>query len=118
MRWQAATGGGRISPDSSLTNGYGVARARWVLGPSPGAQTAIAWVSFGTTNVATFHATATLPPPHQATFTDDFTTDRAAGWRVIVQTAPPYVEPSVEWKPSGGNPAIGTWCTDGPSGSR
>ncbi len=57
----ATTGGGTLSPTSSVTDATGRATSTWTLGPAGGAQTATASVSGATGSPVTFTATATVP---------------------------------------------------------
>ncbi len=59
VAWAVATGGGSITPPSSLTGAQGTATAQWTLGAAAGAQTVTA--SVGGAVTATFSATATVP---------------------------------------------------------
>jgi Bacterial cadherin-like domain/Bacterial Ig-like domain (group 1) len=57
VSWVIGTGGGSANPETSQTDGQGLARTRWTLGGSPGSNTLNAVVSgIGT---VTFSATAT-----------------------------------------------------------
>jgi hypothetical protein len=58
IRW-SAEGGGRVTPNTSITNDSGVARATWTLGPSDGPQSAHA-ASDRYHKRVTFHAVAQL----------------------------------------------------------
>lgn len=57
MTWTVAAGGGFISPFSAATDSLGLARAFWVLGPTPGTNTATAGAT-GVLGTVTFTATA------------------------------------------------------------
>lgn len=60
ITWAITSGGGAISPSSTLTDDLGNATAFWELGPSAGTNTATASASNGA--VLSFSATATSPP--------------------------------------------------------
>ena len=57
VAWVIGDGGGAVSPETSLTNGEGIATTEWTLGPNPGSNTLNA-VASGVGIVA-FTATAT-----------------------------------------------------------
>jgi adhesin/invasin len=69
VSWTAANGGqvncgaGNVPSCSSLTNVNGVASASWVLGTTPGAQTATGAVGGLIGSPVTFNATANVGPP-------------------------------------------------------
>jgi hypothetical protein len=60
IRWSVTTGGGSITPDSTLTDATGQASATWTLGAAAGGQLVRA-VKEGTAETALFHATARKP---------------------------------------------------------
>lgn len=57
-----STTSGTVTPGSALTDGNGVARARWTLGPLTGPQTATVTVARTRGGPLVFHASATLLP--------------------------------------------------------
>lgn len=63
VTWSVTSGGGSISPGTSLTNADGVAQAQWTLGNQPGEQTVAAQVAGLPPVVFTVQATAPPPPP-------------------------------------------------------
>ena len=63
VNWSVLTGGGVISPASSITNGSGVASAELTLGPLEGQQQAQALVSGLTGSPVVFSATAAADVP-------------------------------------------------------
>ncbi|MBI4540112.1 MAG: Ig-like domain-containing protein [Gemmatimonadetes bacterium] len=60
LQWAVASGGGSLSPATSTSSSAGLARSRWMLGPSAGTQTATASASGLSGSPLTFTATATL----------------------------------------------------------
>ncbi|HEV2146740.1 MAG TPA: Ig-like domain-containing protein, partial [Longimicrobiaceae bacterium] len=61
VSWSVGSGGGSLSPASSVTDASGQASATWTLGAAAGANTATA--SVGGLAAVTFGATATSGPP-------------------------------------------------------
>jgi len=59
VSWAIASGGGSITPASSVTNAQGRTRAQWTLGSTAGTETATA--SVGGALTVTFTATAVVP---------------------------------------------------------
>lgn len=59
----STTGGGTLSPTSSLTDAAGLAATRWTLGTGAGVQPARATLSGATGSPLNFSATATAGPP-------------------------------------------------------
>lgn len=60
VRWAVTTGGGSVSPESSVTTTVGQAQTNWTLGPTAGPQTAQATaVNVSKGSPAVFTATAT-----------------------------------------------------------
>jgi PKD repeat protein len=57
VAWIIGEGGGSVSPETSTTDGQGMASSQWTLGPGPGRNTVSAVVSG--VGVAGFNATAT-----------------------------------------------------------
>ncbi len=62
VNWLVVTGGGSISPNSSTTNGSGIASAEFTLGPAEGEQVAQAEVAGLNGSPVSFSATATVLP--------------------------------------------------------
>lgn len=56
VTWVVSAGGGRVNPQTSVTNAEGVASATWILGPAPGPHTLDAVVS--EVGLVTFSAVA------------------------------------------------------------
>lgn len=65
VTWAVVTGGGSVTPASSVTDASGVAAAAWTLGGTLGAQTVRASKQ-GVQDVLTFAATAITPPTSNA----------------------------------------------------
>jgi hypothetical protein len=70
--WTVSSGGGSVSPASSVTDASGVATTTWTMGPSSGSQTAMA--RFDASHFVTFTATATPGPALAVHVTPDSTT--------------------------------------------
>lgn len=60
VSWTVTSGGGSVSPGSTVTNADGIARAAWTLGTLSGNQSVSA--SVGSLTPTTFSATAFVPP--------------------------------------------------------
>ena len=60
VSWTVTSGGGSVSPATSVTDGNGVATTTWTLGPVPGQQTVTASLEDGATTTFTAVATAAV----------------------------------------------------------
>lgn len=85
--WSVVSGGGDITPASSLTDANGLASTTFTLGPTVGAQVARASVAGADGSPVTFTATALAGPPTQMT---ESSGDGQAG-SVGAQLPLPYV---------------------------
>ena len=61
VTWTVSSGGGSVSPATSITGGSGIAQTIWTLGPSAGAQSVQASASGVSGSPVTFTATAQIP---------------------------------------------------------
>jgi 5-hydroxyisourate hydrolase-like protein (transthyretin family) len=62
VTWVVGAGGGQLTPETSITDGEGLASSSWTLGPSPQPNTATAVVSGVGTVGFSATATAGIPP--------------------------------------------------------
>jgi plastocyanin len=61
VTWTVTSGGGSVSPATTITGGSGIAQTTWTLGPSAGAQSVQASATGVSGSPVTFTATALVP---------------------------------------------------------
>ena len=94
VRFQVRSGGGRVQPDSTVTDDVGRAFARWTLGPPAGVQTVAALVPGSRDSVLVFRATAIQEEPREPEAEADPVPETEEPAEDPAPPAPPRIHPS------------------------
>lgn len=108
VTWQAAIGGGNVSPTTRVSDAAGIAKARRTLGPSAGTQTTTAAAPGASTitfdAVAQIQGAVNMANATTGPLTDTIGAVKAESLTVTVtdQTAAPVAGVQVNWASNGG----------------